>query len=84
MVAFRTPTFQTLVGGATPISSTEAYKGTVNSRVALHNDAFLSSSSDVGTFSNTTKEYPYLEIQSKYKIDCPLSISGNCKALEGK
>jgi hypothetical protein len=25
-----------------------------------------------------------LEIQSKYKINCPLSISGNCKALEGK
>lgn len=25
-----------------------------------------------------------LEIQSKYKIDCPLSISGNCKALECK
>ena len=25
-----------------------------------------------------------LEIQSKYKIDCSLSISGNCKALEDK
>jgi len=66
MVAFRTPTFQTLVGGTTPVSSTEAYKGTVNSRVALHNDAFLSSSSDVGTFKNTSTEYPYLESQSKY------------------
>jgi hypothetical protein len=63
---FRTPKFQTLIGGSTPISSTTAYSGTTNSRIGLHNDAFLSSNSDMGTFSNTKTEYPYLDTQSKY------------------
>jgi hypothetical protein len=66
MVAFRTPSFQQIISGTTSISSTEAYNGSAKSRVALHNDAFLSSSSDVGTFKNTAVEYPYLEGQSKY------------------
>lgn len=66
MVAFRTPSFQQIISGTTSISSAEAYNGSAKSRVALHNDAFLSSSSDVGTFKNTAVEYPYLEGQSKY------------------
>jgi len=66
MVAFRTPSFQNLIGGTTAITASEAYNGSVKSRIALHNDAFLSSSSDVGTFKNTSVEYPYLESQSKF------------------
>ncbi|KAB1156516.1 DUF4832 domain-containing protein [Flavobacterium luteum] len=68
MVSFRTPSFQNLIGGTTPITTAEAYNGSARSRIALHNDAFLSSSSDVGTFKNTSVEYPYLESQSKYTL----------------
>jgi len=66
LILFRTPYFQQIVGGTTPISTTSAYDGTTNSRIGLHNDAFLSSNSDSGTFKNTTTEYTYLDAQSKY------------------
>lgn len=66
LVMFRTPYFQQMVGGTTPITLTNAYNGTTNSRIGLHNDAFLSSNSDSGTFKSTTTEYPYLDAQSKY------------------
>jgi hypothetical protein len=54
LVMLRTPYFQQMVGG------------TNSSRIGLHNDAFLSSNSDSGTFKNTTTEYTYLDSQSKY------------------
>lgn len=66
LVMFRTPYFQQMIGGTTPITLTNAYNGTTNSRIGLHNDAFLSSNSDSGTFKNTTTEYTYLDAQSKY------------------
>jgi len=66
MVMFRTPYFQQMIGGTTPISNTTAYNGSVNSRIGLHNDAFLSSNSDSGTYKSTSTEYPYLDVQSKY------------------
>lgn len=66
LVMFRTPYFQQMIGGTTPITLTNAYNGTTNSRIGLHNDAFLSSNSDSGTFKSTTTEYPYLDAQSKY------------------
>jgi hypothetical protein len=68
LIMFRTPYFQQIVGGTTPITLTNAYDGTTNSRVGLHNDAFLSSNSDSGTFKNTTTEYTYLDAQSKYTL----------------
>jgi len=66
LVMFRTPTFQRLIGGSTPISSTTKYNGSTNSRIGLHNDAFCSSNSDSGTFINSTTDYTYLDAQSKY------------------
>jgi len=54
LVMLRTPYFQQMV------------EGTNSSRIGLHNDAFLSSNSDSGTFKNTTTEYTYLDSQSKY------------------
>ena len=66
LIMFRTPYFQQMVGGTTPITLTNAYDGTTNSRIGLHNDAFLSSNSDSGTFKNSTTEYTYLDTQSKY------------------
>jgi hypothetical protein len=66
LVMFRTPYFQQMVGGTIPVTLTNSYDGTTNSRIGLHNDAFLSSNSDSGTFKNTTTEYTYLDAQSKY------------------
>ena len=66
LILFRTPYFQQIVGGTIPISLTTAYDGTINSRIGLHNDAFLSSNTDSGTFKNSTTEYTYLDTQSKY------------------
>ena len=66
LIMFRTPYFQQMIGGTTPITLTNTYNGTTNSRIGLHNDAFLSSNSDSGTFKNTTTEYTYLDAQSKY------------------
>jgi len=66
LVMFRTPYFQQMIAGVTPITISTAYNGSVNSRTGLHNDAFLSSNSDSGTFKNTTSEYTYLDAQSKY------------------
>lgn len=66
MVAFRTPFIQKSIGGNTPIVAAAAYDGSTKSRIALHNDAFLSSSTDYGTYTNTATDYPYLEAQSKY------------------
>jgi hypothetical protein len=88
LVMFRTPYFQTLVGGNTAISNITAYNGTVNSRIALHNDAFLSSNSDMGTFKNTTTEYTYLDAQSKYTFcggeSCALfSVKQDCSVVFG-
>jgi len=68
LVMFRTPTFQRLVGGNTPISLSSSYNGTINSRIGLHNDAFLSSNSDSGAFINSTTDYTYLDAQSKYTL----------------
>lgn len=66
MVAFRTPFIQKSIAGSTPIVAANAYDGSIKSRIALHNDAFLSSDSDYGTYTNTATDYPYLEAQSKY------------------
>ncbi len=66
MVAFRTPFIQRSIAGSTPIVASNAYDGSIKSRIALHNDAVLSSDSDYGTYTNTATDYPYLEAQSKY------------------
>lgn len=82
MVAFRTPTYQRLIAGSTPVSATTAYNGSIVSRVAAHNDCFLSSSDDYGTYINTTSDPAYLENQSRYTFDggetCSLTTYSAC------
>lgn len=82
MVAFRTPTIQRQIGGNTPISLATAYDGSINSRVSAHNDCFLASGSDYGTYINTTTDYDYLAAQSLYTFDggelCNLSTYSTC------
>ena len=66
LTMFRTPSFQRMIAGNTPITLATSYDGSINSRTALHNDAFSSSNSDSGTFINSTTDYTYLDSQSKY------------------
>lgn len=82
MVAFRTPTIQRQIAGATALAATAAYNGSIASRVAAHNDCFLSDATDYGTYINTTSDYAYLENQSRYTFDggetCSLSSFSAC------
>lgn len=67
MIQMRTPVLkQKMAGTTSPIAATQAYNGSTNSRLAHHNDCFLASSTDFGTYSNTSTEYPFLESDTKY------------------
>ncbi len=82
MVAFRTPTIQRLIAGSGNVTESTAFNGSVLSRTAAHNDCFLSSSNDYGTYTNSTTDYTYLENQSKYTFDggetCSLTQYSSC------
>jgi hypothetical protein len=51
--------------GEDPISPDEAYSGNAKSRMAHHNDCFLSSNNDVGTY-HSAYDRTYLKSDSKY------------------
>lgn len=82
MVAFRTPTIQRQIAGATALTASTAYNGNISSRVAAHNDCFLSDGTDYGTYINSTTDYTYLENQSRYTFDggetCSLTTYSAC------
>ena len=67
MVMIRTPKLkQTLFNTTAPLSLTQAYTNTTIARVGHHNDCFLASDDDEGTYQNITAEYSYLEQETKY------------------
>lgn len=82
MIAFRTPTIQRQIAGTATVTAATAYNGSNVSRAAAHNDCFLSSSDDYGTYINATTDYTYLENQSKYTFDggeaCGLTTYSAC------
>jgi Domain of unknown function (DUF4832)/Domain of unknown function (DUF4874) len=51
-VEVRTPMFKGNIFGTTPLSSTEAFTGTARARLGHHNDCFLASSTDYGTYAS--------------------------------
>jgi len=66
-IQIRTPKFkQQLYNTTTPLPTGQAHTNSSLARIGHHNDCFLSSNSDVGTYSNATTEYPYLEQETKY------------------
>lgn len=84
MVCVRTPNFKLKmfdIGYADTITMTSAYDGSTLSRIASHNDCFLASSSDVGTFSSKA-ERSFWESESKYSVmggeTCGLSDYSTC------
>jgi hypothetical protein len=67
MVQIRTPKLkQNTYSTTAALTQGQAYNGSALSRVAHHNDCFLSSSTDFGTYTNTSTEYPYLEQETKF------------------
>ncbi|MFZ5940553.1 MAG: DUF4832 domain-containing protein [Bacteroidota bacterium] len=52
--------------GDSPLTEAESYSGTPKSRVAHHNDCFVSSYNDVGSYSNIVEEKNYLGQDTKF------------------
>ncbi len=68
-VQLRTPYFKYRLyrsNTLTPITPAEAFNGSAASRIGHHNDCFLASSTDFGTYVNTATEYPYLTADTRY------------------
>lgn len=55
-----------LLGDTDALTAGEAFTGTNKSRIGHHNDCFLASSTDFGTYSNPTAEKAWLNIETRY------------------
>ncbi|KAK3597326.1 hypothetical protein CHS0354_010963 [Potamilus streckersoni] len=67
-IQVRTPSYKYRIFGLTSTMYTDVQNHTSKSRVGHHNDCFLASSSDFGTYQNKTAEYPYLSEDTKYTV----------------
>lgn len=65
-VQLRTPAFKKGFFGSAALSSTEAFSGSDKSRVGHHNDCFVASSDDLGTYGNITADKAYLAAENLY------------------
>ncbi|KAL3883904.1 hypothetical protein ACJMK2_030134, partial [Sinanodonta woodiana] len=65
-IEVRTPSYKYSIYGLTPTTYSDVQSRTSKSRVGHHNDCFLASSSDFGTYLDKTVEYPYLSEDTKY------------------
>ena len=77
MVQIRTPSLkQKTYLSTSALTESQAYNGTNIARIGHHNDCFLASSTDFGTYNNISSEYPYLEQETKF-----LAMGGETCAL---
>jgi len=66
-VQVRTPLHKwMLVGDRTPLSPAGAHTGTLRARLGHHNDCFLASDTDHGTYREPQADRAFLEIDSRY------------------
>ena len=65
-----------LTGSEEPLTAEEAYQNTPRARIAHHNDCFVSSTTDVGTYKDLEPEKAFLEQDSRY-----LAVGGETCAL---
>ena len=69
MVQVRAPRYkQSILSTTLPVSPSEAHSGTYLARTGHHNDCFVSSASDYGTYIDLPTEYPYLEEDTNYVV----------------
>lgn len=67
MVQLRTPKLKkTVYNLQSALTLTQAFTDAPIARVGHHNDCFLASDDDEGTYDNPTTEYPYLEQETRY------------------
>ncbi|MEE6262880.1 DUF4832 domain-containing protein [Plantactinospora sonchi] len=66
MVQLRTPKFKRTMYGTGALTSGQAYNGTALARLGHHNDCFLASPDDLGTYENIAVEYPYLAAETQF------------------
>ncbi len=82
-VQVRTPKFKMKLVGSTPLNSSTAHNGSKAARVGAHNDCFVASSSDQGTFNSDT-ERSFWAADTRYTImggeTCAVSDQCHCAA----
>ncbi|MET9271591.1 DUF4832 domain-containing protein [Kribbella sp. NPDC003557] len=66
MIQLRTPKFKRTLYSTSPVQPGDAYSGSTLSRIGHHNDCFLASADDFGTYENPSVEYPYLQADTTY------------------
>lgn len=67
MVQIRTPGYKMRIYDTEePINTQEGHSGTNRARLGHHNDCFVASSSDFGTYRDQDLEKPYLEAETTY------------------
>ena len=84
-IEVRTPAFKMKIFGyslADTLTAAEAHSATIKARIAGHNDCFLASESDTGTF-NGKNDREYWKAETRYTImggeTCGLSKYCNCE-----
>ncbi|XP_066989300.1 uncharacterized protein [Macrobrachium rosenbergii] len=66
-VELRTPNYKRkILERLSPVTSAEAYTDAKVARIGHHNDCFLASDTDFGTYTDKVEEYPYLMSETVY------------------
>ena len=66
-IQLRTPKYkQEFVGNSTPMDATVGYGTTDVARIGFHNDCFLASADDYGTYQNVTEDKNYISNEALY------------------
>jgi hypothetical protein len=88
MIQLRTPAIKQNIYQTTAVlTAGEAFNGTNKARTGHHNDCFLASPDDFGTYVDPANEYPYLQAETTYlpmggetcnpnppRSDCPTAL----------
>ena len=68
-VQVRTPAIKKNVAqSADPIADSEAYDGSIKSRIGHHDDCFVANGTDYGTYTNVAQDIAYLSQETKFAI----------------
>ncbi|MEU6716417.1 DUF4832 domain-containing protein [Nonomuraea sp. NPDC046802] len=66
MVQLRTPAIKRTMYGTAALTPSQAHNGSAVARLGHHNDCFLASPDDYGTYTDPAVEYPYLSAETAY------------------
>ena len=66
MIQLRYPGLKRAMYGSAALTSGTAYTGTATARLGYHNDCFLASADDMGTFPDPAVDRPYLAGETTY------------------